>query len=143
MKLKTLLFTALGFLLLGLGILGMVLPLLPTTPFVIAAAACFSGVPRLKAWLMRVPLFNDHIKNYQKRTGLPKKTVVINLITLWGLLILSAVLSGSVWVAALLLVVGTAVTAHICHMAKPKVPVTEQMIEKGDLDEPYQNDARH
>lgn len=144
MKLKTILLTIAGFLLLALGLLGMVLPLLPTTPFVIAAAACFSSVPRLKAWMMRVPLFNDHIENYQKRTGLPKRTVVINLVTLWGLLIFSAIYSGSGWLAALLLVVGTSVTAHILHMAKPRpVPQKDKPVQKGVQDEQPQNNAYH
>lgn len=135
MKPKTLLLVALGFLLLALGLLGIVLPLLPTTPFVIAAAACFSGVPRLHAWLMRIPLFSDHIKNYKQRTGLPKKTVVINLIALWGLLLLSAMFSRSGWLVALLLVIGTAVTVHICHMAKPKAAIPQEITKKRDLHE--------
>ncbi|MCL2356193.1 MAG: YbaN family protein [Defluviitaleaceae bacterium] len=45
MKVKHLLINALGFLLLGIGAVGLFVPLLPTTPFVLLAAVCFSYTP--------------------------------------------------------------------------------------------------
>ncbi|MBE7733558.1 YbaN family protein [Devosia sp. CC-YST696] len=61
--------TALGCIMLGLGALGAVLPLLPTTPFLLAAAACFSrSFPRLEAWLLAHPRFGAPLRDW-KRSG--------------------------------------------------------------------------
>lgn len=103
-----------------LGAVGLFLPLWPTTPFLLVAAACFSCVPRLKAKLMRIPFVRDHISNYQNRVGLPRKTVIVNLVFLWGILLISCTFVKSVWLMGLLSAVGAAVTVHILHMAKPK-----------------------
>ena len=111
--------TGLGFIFLGLGAIGLVLPIWPTTPFVLLSVACFSSTPRIKAQIMKIPFFREHIVNYEKRTGLTKRTVWISLAWLWGMLIISMVIIKTPWILALLLVVGIAVTTHILMMAKP------------------------
>jgi len=114
------LFTAAGFVLLALGAIGLALPVWPTTPFVLGAAACFTGAPRIRAWLARLPVFGEHLRNYHNRTGLPRRTVIVSLVFLWGMLALSCALSRRLWLIALLLAVGAAVTAHILWMARPR-----------------------
>lgn len=54
---KTILLTVIGFLLLGVGAIGVVLPVLPTTPFVLLAVGCFSAVPGVQVQIMRVSFF--------------------------------------------------------------------------------------
>lgn len=120
MPFKVLVLTIVGSALLGLGAIGLLLPVWPTTPFVIGAAACFSGTPKLQAKLKRMPLFGEHVRNYQNRAGLSRKTVISSLIFLWGMLLLSMLLVHTVWIVLLLLLVGAAVTAHILCMAKPR-----------------------
>lgn len=117
MRLKIILLTALGFLFLFLGFIGLFLPVWPTTPFVLLAAGCFSVNPKIQSRIMKIDFFREHYENYQNRTGLPRKNVVISLTWLWGLLILSMVLLKSYW-GLLLILVGIAVTWHILHMSK-------------------------
>lgn len=103
-----------------LGAIGIFLPMLPTTPFVLVAAACFSQSPRLSAWLLKSKFFGEYIRNYRERQGLKKSTVITSLTFLWTMLGLSAFLSKSPILAAGLAVVGAAVTAHILHMSKDR-----------------------
>lgn len=119
MGLKLIFFTAAGFLLLALGAIGLLLPVWPTTPFVIGAAACFSCTPRLRARLMRLPFFGEHIRNYEARTGLTRRTLLVSLLFLWAMLLLSCVLVDAIAMRILLPLIGIAVTAHLFIMARP------------------------
>lgn len=120
MRIKTVLLTTLGFIFLALGAVGAVLPVWPTTPFVLLAIACFSSSPRIKARIMKIGFFREHYENYQNRTGLTKKTVAVSLGYLWGMLILSMVLMRKGWVTGLLCFIGVAVTIHILCVAKAR-----------------------
>ncbi len=120
MNAKNIFLTAAGFLLLGLGAVGAFVPILPTTPFVLTASACFAGNPKLRGWLLKSAFFQEHLTNYQRRTGLQKRTVCVSLTFLWGMLCLSMALSGKLWVVLLLCGVGIAVTLHILCIARPK-----------------------
>lgn len=120
MQLKTILLTGLGFLFLGLGAIGLLLPVWPTTPFVLVSVACFSSAPHIKAQIMKISFFREHIENYESRTGLSRKTVWISMSWLWGMLLLSMVLLKTSWISCLLFLVGAAVTSHILWMARAK-----------------------
>lgn len=120
MGIKTIMLSAIGFLALLLGGIGLVVPVFPTTPFVIVAAACFSGIPTLQKKLINAPFFGDHIKNYKNKTGLTKKTVAVSLIFLWGMLLISAVIINTPIMWAILSFIGVTVTVHILMMAKGK-----------------------
>ena len=109
-----LLLTCAGFLLLALGAVGVFLTMLPTTPFVLLAAACFgSASPRLYHWLAETRYFGPFIENYRNKTGVPAPTKATALVFLWAMLLLSMALSKKLWVTALLALVGATVTAHI------------------------------
>lgn len=120
MRLKTVCMTVCGFLLLALAAIGLLIPVWPTTPFLIASAACLTVTPRLRARLNSLPLLGDHLRNYHERTGLSRATVAVSLSFLYGMLFLSCLLTQNAWVVLLLCCIAVAVTVHILYMARPK-----------------------
>lgn len=120
MFVKKVLLTIIGFVLLGIGAIGIFIPIWPTTPFVLLAVACFSVNPKLKAKLMKVDFIRDHSVNYKERTGLTKRTVIISLAFLWVSMGISMIVTHTGWLTLLLATIGIAVTIHILCMARPK-----------------------
>ncbi len=120
MKIKNLLLTILGFILLGIGGIGLLIPVLPTTPFILVSAACFTSNPAVHSRLIKSKFFGDHLRNYRQRQGLKKSTVVISLTFLWVMLCLSMALIAKLWLTLLLSSIGIAVTIHILCVARPK-----------------------
>lgn len=118
MSIKYIILIIVGFVMLGLGAIGLVIPIWPTTPFVIVSAACFSCAPALQKRLENIPFLGEHITNYRNKTGLTKKTVVMSLTFLWSMLILSCFLIERLVMTLLLLVIGIAVTIHIIFISK-------------------------
>lgn len=73
-----------GTICLVLGAVGMILPILPTTPFLLASATCyFKSSPKMHKWLLNNKWFGEYIKNYQEGKGIPKKTKLIAITVLW------------------------------------------------------------
>ena len=73
-----------GTFFLGLGILGIILPILPTTPFFLLSAACYSrGSERFYKWLMGNRWFGKYISNYRTGKGIPVKVKVGIITMLW------------------------------------------------------------
>lgn len=120
MRIKTIIKTCFGFLFLVLGAVGVFMPIWPTTPFVLLCVACFSSTPRIKNLIMKISFFREHIENYNQRKGLSHKTTCISLIWLWGMLIISALMTQKIWIYILLFFIGFAVSNHILFMAKAK-----------------------
>ncbi len=68
----------------GLGAVGVVVPGLPTTPFLLLAAACFArGSTRLEAWLLADPLFGPLIKEFRANRAVPLRTKALALTLMW------------------------------------------------------------
>ncbi|GGP10123.1 YbaN family protein [Oceanobacillus neutriphilus] len=73
-----------GSLSLGLGIIGIILPLLPTTPFLLLSAACYAkSSERLYNWLLENKYFGSYIKNYRAGKGIPLKVKITAVSVLW------------------------------------------------------------
>jgi uncharacterized membrane protein YbaN (DUF454 family) len=103
-----------GFVLLLLAFIGAILPVLPTTPFVLLASACFaSASPRLYKWLSTTKFFGEFITNYNTNAGVSRKNKVKALVFLYFSLGLSAVLSDLLHVRLILLAVAVGVTIHL------------------------------
>ena len=119
MKIKEILLYGIGFIMLALGIVGIFLPVWPTTPFIVAASLCFASNPVLFASIKKTPFFGEYIRNYKDRKGISKRTMTISLIFLWGMLSFAAFYVGKPPIMCLLAVIGIAVTIHIVWIAKP------------------------
>lgn len=109
------LLTILGIISLGLGILGAFLPVLPTTPLLLLAAALFlRGNRRLYDWLMNHPKLGPYITNFMKHKTIPLRIKVVALTTLWLTLLFCAVFVAEHWVLRLCFItIAIGVTVHI------------------------------
>src|SRR5690606_30808860 len=73
-----------GFLLVGIGVLGIFLPILPTTIFLILASACFmKSSPKANEWLKNNRFLGAYLRNYQDKSGLTITAKVLNISVLW------------------------------------------------------------
>ena len=107
-----------GTLCLGLGILGIFFPILPTTPFLLLAAFCYArSSQRFYHWLITNRWFGAYLRNYRERRGLPLRHKVITIALVW-LSIGSALLFvvEAWWLRVLLLVIAAGVTHHIARI---------------------------
>ncbi len=104
-----------GTVFLGCGVVGIFVPILPTTPFLLLAAACYArGSRRCYTWLMTNRWFGGYIKNYREGRGIPLLFKVLTLLLLWVTILFSVyVVVDSVWIDILLLIVACGVTVHI------------------------------
>jgi uncharacterized membrane protein YbaN (DUF454 family) len=103
-----------------LGVLGAVLPLLPTTPFILLAAACFAkSSPRFHNWLLTQRHLGPVIRQYQSGNGLPLRIRRRALIILWTSMMLSMWLIGQWWAVTLLGTIGACVTIYLCRLPTP------------------------
>ena len=69
-----------------LGIIGIFLPLLPTTPFVLLAACCFSkSSPRLHSWLMNQPRLGPMIQNWEQQGSISQNAKVTSTVLMIGM----------------------------------------------------------
>lgn len=114
MSIKVILLLVCGFLALSVGTVGVFMPVLPTTPFVLVAAACFGGSsPKLYHKLENSKYFGEYINAYRNKTGVSKAVKVHTLIFLWVMLCASMIIFPKPFVIAILLVVGISVSVHI------------------------------
>ena len=74
-----------------LGVLGIILPLVPTTPFLLLTAACYvRSSDRLYNWLMTNKWFGSYIRNYKAGRGIPLKAKISVLVMIWFSFLFSA-----------------------------------------------------
>lgn len=133
LPLRKWLFISIGVLSAGLGIAGIVLPLLPTTPFLLLAAACFiRSSNRLYLWLITHKWFGPFIKNYREHNAITKGTKVAILLLLWSTLCYSAIwVISTLSIRILLFFVGLGVTLHVLSL---KAPPRELLSERCKTD---------
>ncbi len=104
-----------GTIFVGLALLGIFLPLLPTTPFLLLAAMCYAkSSKRFYDWLLNNKYFGNYLKNYQEGKGVPLKVKVYSVSLLWGAIICSVIfVVQNIIIVAVLIAIAIVVTFHI------------------------------
>ena len=112
-----------GFLLVLIGVIGIFLPVLPTTIFLILASACFvKGSPRTNEWLRNHKILGTYIKNYQDKSGLTIKAKIFNITFLWMMILNSAYFfTEEFFIRLLLIAIAVGVTIHLLMVRTKKV----------------------
>lgn len=80
MKIINIFWIVLGFICLGLGVIGIIMPILPTTPFFLVTVVCFArGSERLKRWFMSTSFHKKYIQSFYEKKGMTLKNKLIIL----------------------------------------------------------------
>ncbi len=119
---KTLL-SFLGIVSLALGIAGIFLPLLPTTPFLLLSAWLFvRSSPRLYAWLTNHPRLGPYIRNFRENRAIPLRVKIVSVTMVWltiGYCVV-AVVDEWLWAQAAMVLLAAGITAHLLSYATLK-----------------------
>ena len=109
------LLTILGCVSLGLGILGIFLPVLPTTPFLLLSAALFlRSHSVLYEWLMNHPKLGPYIKNFMEHKSIPLHVKIVSVVMVWLTLLNCAIFVADHLVFRLIFIlIAAGVTIHI------------------------------
>jgi uncharacterized protein len=99
----------------GLGIIGAILPLMPTTVFLLLAATCYArSSPRFYHWLLHNRYFGSYIRNYKEKQGTPLPVKLTSMAVLWITILFSIYSTSAPWyVDVLLLLIAIGVTVHL------------------------------
>lgn len=110
-----------GIISLSLGIMGMFLPVLPTTPFLLLTATCFlRSSKRLYDWLLNHRRLGTYIKDFLVHKAISKKIKIMSVSTLWLTILISVIIVKIIAVKILLIIIAIAVSVHILHFKTKK-----------------------
>jgi uncharacterized membrane protein YbaN (DUF454 family) len=120
-ELKRQLLIVTGTICLAIAIVGIFTPILPTTPFLLLAAACYANSSaRFHHWLMNNRVLGSYIRNYTEGRGIPIKVKLFTIFLLWAMIGLSIWLVANTIVTVVLLIVAVGVTLHIVFIRAKK-----------------------
>jgi len=106
----------------GLGILGIFLPIVPTTPFFLLAAACYArGSQRFYNWLLYNRWFGNYIRGYREGKGIPLKAKVLTISLLWITIGCSVTFAVHIFIVRIILIlIAIGVTIHILSISRQR-----------------------
>ncbi|MDD0851932.1 YbaN family protein [Halobacteriovorax sp. GB3] len=114
-KTKSFIFLALGWICIVLAVIGIFLPLLPTTPFLILAAFLFSkGSERLHAWLLNQKTFGPIIRDWHERGAIKPKAKILStflIVTFFSYTLIFV--NVALWIKVIVFLTGLAVLGFI------------------------------
>jgi len=104
-----------GTFFLVLGIIGIFIPILPTTPFLLLAAACYAkGSKKFYNWLINNKLLGKYISDYREGRGIPLFVKIISITVLWITILISTIIVITNYlIQIILIIIAIGVTIHI------------------------------
>lgn len=130
MKLKKTLLVIIGCIGVGLGALGVVLPILPTVPFLLLAACCFArSSKRLNNWFIGTKLYRNNLESYVNGKGMTRKTKVKIMVTVTALMTIGFVMMDQILIGRIVLVCVWAF--HILYFVFGVKTIKKENLAKG------------
>ena len=116
----------------ALGLLGIVLPVLPTTPFLLLAAYCYArSSERFYQWLLANRWLGEYIRNYREGRGIARREKILTLAVLWSTIGSTAVFAVSPWWGRLILLgIASGVTVYLLRLKTCSAPVHRRPSEE-------------
>ena len=106
-----------GFMSLELDMLGMFLPVLPTTPFLLLASALFlRGSDKWANWLYNHKIFGTPVRNYVEPKSIDKRSKIDAMALLWTTILFTAWIVDYIWLKIILITIATAVSYHVLSL---------------------------
>lgn len=103
-----------GVIFVALGMIGIVLPVLPTTPFLlIAAFLFFRSSEKFYNWLVNSKILGEYIRNYREYRAIKRNAKILTIVLLWLTLGISIWVVDNLYIRIFLILVGISVTTHI------------------------------
>ena len=111
-----------GTFFLVIGIIGIFIPILPTTPFLLLAAACYArGSKKFYNWLINNKWLGEYIKNYREGRGIPSKVKILSITFLWITIAFSTfIIVSNLLIQIILIIIAVGVTIHILTIKTKK-----------------------
>lgn len=109
---------AAGTLCVVLGVIGVFVPLLPTTPLLLLAAACYArSSPRMLRWLLHNRWFGAYIRDWREGRGIPLREKVIAIAAIWLTIGVTTIwFISQTWLRAMLTAIALAVTMYLLRL---------------------------
>ncbi|MCD4690683.1 YbaN family protein [bacterium] len=117
-----------GVLAVVIGVAALLVPLFPTTPFLLLAAACFArSSDRFYDWLIGHRWFGSHIRNYREHHGTTKAVKVTSIAMIWCSIAFGSVFVARSWpLRAALALIATGVTVHLLRLKTLPCPAVAE-----------------
>ncbi len=122
-KVKRVFYFVFGSVFLILGAVGVFLPILPTTPFLLLSAACYyKSSARMHSWMLNNRWFGNYLRNYVQGKGISLKAKLLTISLLWTIIIYSIFIAiNNMIVQLVLLSIAIGVTIHLIKLPTLKV----------------------
>ena len=133
MKIINIFWIVLGFICLGLGVIGIIMPILPTTPFFLVTVVCFAkGSERLKQWFMSTSFHKKYIQSFYEKKGMTLKNKVI-ILSFASIMLAAAFYFSAKPFARILIACVIAAKYYVFIFKIKTLPADEKSVVKADV----------